>query len=161
LPDLFLLKVPATVSSIARRVSLPRRALPRVLDAPGARRHPKGADRDQRQVVEIEVPECAPGGALFLTLGWPSSHIKTMKDPNDSFNSAVLLLRHIGETHEWEITVTGRGEKPMSRFTFRGSRREADDMAIRSRLSAEVKLEATVRNVKARPSGEAALLNSQ
>ena len=73
-----------------------------------------------------------------------------MKDPNDSFNSTVSLLRHIGETDEWEITVTGQGEKPMSRFTFRGSRREADDMAIRGRLSAEVKLEATARNVKAR-----------
>ena len=94
-------------------------------------------------------------------LGWPSSHIKTMKDPNDSFHSTVLLLRHIGETHEWEITVTGQGEKPMSRFTFRGSRREADDMAIQGRLSAEVKLEATARNVKARPSGQAALVKSQ
>ena len=49
----------------------------------------------------------------------------------------------------------------MSRFTFRGSRREADDMAIQGRLSAEVKLEATARNVKARPSGQASLLNSQ
>ena len=49
----------------------------------------------------------------------------------------------------------------MSRFTFRGSRREADDMAIRGRLSAEVKLEATARNVKARPGGQAALENSQ
>jgi|HubBroStandDraft_4_1064222.scaffolds.fasta_scaffold1151220_1 hypothetical protein len=79
-----------------------------------------------------------------------------MKDPNDSFNSTVSLLRHIGETDEWEITVTGQGEKPMSRFTFRGSRREADDMAIRGRLSAEVKLEATARNVKARPATEPA-----
>jgi hypothetical protein len=69
-----------------------------------------------------------------------------MQDPNDSFNSTVLLLRHIGETPEWEITVTGQGEKPMSRFIFRGSRREADNMAIRGRLSAEVKLEATARN---------------
>ena len=86
------------------------------------------------------------GGARFLTLGRPSSHIKTMEDPNDSFNSTVLLLRHIGETHEWEITITGQGEKPMSRVTFRGSRREADDMAIRGRLAAEVKLEATARN---------------
>ena len=34
----------------------------------------------------------------------------------------------------------------MSRVTFRGSRREADDMAIRGRLAAEVKLEATARN---------------
>ena len=100
-------------------------------------------------------------GGLFLTFGWPSSHIKTMKEPNDSFNSTVLLLRNIGETHEWEITVTGQGEKPMSRFTFRGSRREADDMAIQGRLSAEVKLEATARNVKARPSGQAALVGSQ
>ena len=99
--------------------------------------------------------------ALFLTLGWPSSHIKMMKDPNDSFNSTVLLLRHIGETHEWEITVTDQAEKPMSRFTFRGSRREADDMAIRGRLAAEVKLEATARNIKARPGGQAALLNSK
>jgi hypothetical protein len=94
-------------------------------------------------------------------LGWPSSHIKTMKDSNDSFHSTVLLLRHIGETHEWEITVTGQGEKPMSRFTFRGSRREADDMAIQGRLSAEVKLVATARNIKARPSDLAPLLNSQ
>ena len=69
-----------------------------------------------------------------------------MEDPHDSFNSTVLLLRNIGETHEWEITVTGQGEKPMSRFTFRDSRREADDMAIQGRLSAEVKLEATARN---------------
>jgi hypothetical protein len=85
-----------------------------------------------------------------------------MKDPNDSFNSTVLLLRHIGETYEWEITVTDQEEKPMSRFTFRGSRREADDMAIRGRLAAEVKLEATRRdNVKARPSGQAALVKSQ
>jgi hypothetical protein len=90
----------------------------------------------------------------FLTFHWPSSHIETMKDPNDSFNSTVLLLRNIGETHEWEITVMGQGEKPMSRFTFRGSRREADDMAIRGRLSAEIKLEATARNVKARPSDQ-------
>jgi hypothetical protein len=69
-----------------------------------------------------------------------------MEDPSDSFNSTVLLLRHIGETHEWEITITGQGEKPMSRVTFRGSRREADDMAIRGRLAADVKLEATARN---------------
>jgi hypothetical protein len=82
--------------------------------------------------------------------------LKTKKDPNDFFNSTVSLLRHIGETDEWEITVTGQGEKPMSRFTFRGSRREADDMAIRGRLSAEVKLEATARNVKARPATEPA-----
>jgi hypothetical protein len=91
------------------------------------------------------------GGARFLTLGWPSSHIKRMEDPGDSFNSTVLLLRHIGETHEWEITIRDQGEKPMSRFTFRGSRREADDMAIRGRLAAEVKLEATARNVKRDP----------
>ena len=71
-----------------------------------------------------------------------------MKDPNDLFNSTVLLLRNIGETHEWEITVTGQGQggqrkgrqrelsgPRMSRFTFRGSRREADDMAIEARLS--------------------------
>ena len=50
----------------------------------------------------------------------------------------------------------GEGEKLMSRFAFRGSRREADDMAIRSRLSFEVKLEAIARNVKARPATEPA-----
>jgi len=79
-----------------------------------------------------------------------------MKDPNDFFNSTVLLLRDIGETHEWEITVTDQAEKPMSRFTFRGSRREADNMAIEARLSFEVKLEAIARNVKARPATEPA-----
>jgi hypothetical protein len=93
-------------------------------------------------------------------LGWPSSHIKTMKDPNDSFNSTVLLLRHIGETHEWEITVTDQGEKPMSRFTFRGSRREADDMAIEARLSFEVKLEAAARNAREHPVPGTARANS-
>jgi hypothetical protein len=81
-----------------------------------------------------------------------------MKDPNDFFNSTVLLLRDIGETHEWEITVMGEGEKLMSRFTFRGSRREADVMAIEARLSAEVKLEAIARNVKASPGGQTALV---
>jgi hypothetical protein len=83
-------------------------------------------------------------------------HIKTVKDPNDSFYSTVLLLRDIGETHEWEITITDQAEKPMSRFTFRGSRREADDMAIKARLSFEVKLEAIARNVKVRPATEPA-----
>jgi hypothetical protein len=76
--------------------------------------------------------------------------LKTTKDPNDFFNSTVLLLRDIGETHEWEITVMGEGEKLMSRFTFRGSRREAGDMGIEARLSFEVKLETIARNVKAR-----------
>jgi len=44
----------------------------------------------------------------------------------------------------------GEGENLMSRFTFRGSRREADDMGIEARLSFEVKLETIARNVKAR-----------
>ena len=96
--------------------------------------------------MTMTIPKPLPGGARFLTLGRPSSHIKRMEDPSNSFNSTVLLLRHIGGTHEWEITITGQGEKPMSRVTFRGSRREADDMAIRGRLAAEVKLEATARN---------------
>jgi hypothetical protein len=111
----------------------------------------------------VADPTALPAGLASLPSAGPlptiktmKATIKTMKDPNDSFNSTVSLLRHIGETDEWEITVTGQGEKPMSRFTFRGSRREADDMAIRGRLFAEVKLEATARNVKARPATEPA-----